>query len=152
VQDALQRTIVLVHYNSRLPLILATDARSYGVGAVLSHRYPDGTERILQYASQTLTNTQRKYAQIDGEAYAIIFRIKKFHQYLYGYKFTLITNHRPLVQIFSLSKPLPAYTALRMQHYAVFLQGYTFGKYKNTKQHGNADCLSRLLSDHHYGM
>jgi len=140
-----QSDTVLVHYNPRLPLILTTDASSYGAGAVLSHRYPDGTERVLQYASQTLTNTQRKYAQIDREAYAIIFGIKKFHQYLYGHKFTLITDHRPLVQIFSPSKPLPAYTALRMQHYAVFLQGYTFDiKYKNTKQHGNADCLSRL--------
>jgi len=50
-----------------------------------------------------------------------------------------------LYRFFSPSKPLPAYTALRMQHYAVFLQGYTFDiKYKNTKQHGNADCLSRL--------
>lgn len=92
-----------------------------------------------------MTSTQQKYAQINKEAYAIIFGIKKFHQYLYGNKFTLFTDHRPLVQIFSPSKALPAYTALRMQHYAVFLQGYNFDiKYKNTKQHYNADCLSRL--------
>lgn len=136
---------MLVYFDPRLPLILATDASPYGVGAVLSHRYPDDSERVLQYASQTLTSTQRKYAQIDKEAYAIVFGIKKFHQYLYGNKFTLFTDHRSLVQIFSPSKALPAYTALRMQHYAIFLQGYTFDiKYKNTKQHYNADCLSRL--------
>lgn len=135
--------IVLVHYDPKLPLILATDASPYGVGAVLSHRYPDGTERVIQYASQTLTVTQRKYAQI--EAYAIIFGICKFHQYLYGNKFTLFTDHRPLVQIFSHSKTLPAYTALRMQHYAVFLQGYTFDiKYKKSSLNSNTDCLSRL--------
>jgi hypothetical protein len=140
-----QNNTVLVHYDSKLPLVLATDASPYGVGAVLSHQYPDGTERVLQYASQSLTNTQRKYAQIDREAYAIIFGIKKFNQYLYGHTFVLITDHRPLVQIFSPSKSLPAYTALRMQHYAIFLQGYTFEiKYRNTKLHGNADCLSRL--------
>lgn len=142
-KDGFKSDTVLVHFDQRLPLILATDASPYG--AVLSHRYPDGTERVLQFASQTLTGTQRKYAQIDKEAYAIIFGIKKFHQYLYGKKFTLYTDHRPLVQIFSQSKALPAYTALRMQHYAVFLQGYLFDiKYKNTKQHCNADCLSRL--------
>jgi len=49
---------ILVHFDSKLPLILATtDASSYGIGALLSHRYPDGTERILQYASQTLSKT-----------------------------------------------------------------------------------------------
>ncbi|XP_011883552.1 PREDICTED: uncharacterized protein K02A2.6-like [Vollenhovia emeryi] len=136
---------VLVHFDTKLPLILATDASPYGVGAVLSHRYSDGTERVIQYASQTLTDTQKKYAQIDREAYAIIFGIRKFHQYLYGSKFTLYSDHRPLVQIFSPSKALPTYTALRMQHYAVFLQGYNFEiKYKNSELNGNADCLSRL--------
>lgn len=82
---------------------------------------------------------------MDKEAYAIIFGIKKFHQYLYGNAFTLYIDHRPLLNIFAPTKALPAYTALRMQHYAVFLQGYRFNiKYKNTKQHSNADCLSRL--------
>lgn len=77
-----QNDTVLVHYDPKLPLILATDASFYGVGAVLSHQYSDGTERVLQYASQTLMSTQRRYAQIDREAYAIIFGIKKFPQYL----------------------------------------------------------------------
>ncbi|XP_046145704.1 uncharacterized protein K02A2.6-like [Osmia bicornis bicornis] len=136
---------VLAHFNPQLPLIVATDASSYGVGAILSHKYPDGSERVLQYASQTLSKTQRRYSQIDKEAYAIIFAIKKFHQYLYGNHFTLYTDHQPLVQIFSPTKALPAYSAMRMQHYALFLQGFSFNiKYKNTKLHSNADGLSRL--------
>lgn len=136
---------VLAHFDPKLPLILATDASPYGVGAVLSHRYPDGTERVLQYASQSLSDTQKRYTQIDKEAYAIILGVKKFHQYLFGSKFTLYTDNRPLVQIFASTKALPANTALRMQHYAVFLQGFSFDiKYKNTKLNSNADCLSRL--------
>lgn len=91
----------LVHFNPTLPITLATDASPYGVGAVLSHVYPDGTERAIQYASQTLSNTQKAYSQIDKEAYAIIFGIKKFYQFLHGGCFTLITDHRPLVQIFA---------------------------------------------------
>lgn len=136
---------ILAHYDPSLPLTLATDASSYGIGAVLSHVYPDGTERVIQYASQTLSETQRKYSQIDKEAYAIIFGIKKFYQYLYATKFTLITDHRPLVQIFSPTKGLPLFSALRMQHYALFLQGFNYDiKYRNTKSHANADELSRL--------
>jgi len=116
-----ERNEILVPFDSKLPIILATDASPYGVGAVLSHIYPDGSERIIQCASNSLTETQKKYAQIDKEAYAIIFGIKKFHQFLYGNHFTLITDHKPLAQIFNPQKGLPAYSAMRMQHYAVFL-------------------------------
>ncbi|XP_011859929.1 PREDICTED: uncharacterized protein K02A2.6-like [Vollenhovia emeryi] len=136
---------ILAHYNSKLSLIVACDASSYGVGAVLSQQYLEGNERVIQYASQSLSQTQRKYAQVDKEAYAIIFAIKKFHQYLYGSKFTLYTDHRPLTQIFAPEKGLPAHSAMRMQHYAIFLQGFKYDiKYKDMKSHANADALSRL--------
>lgn len=136
---------ILAHYNSKLSLILATDASPYGVGSVLSQLYPDGTEKVIQYASQTLSETQQKYSKIDKEAFSIIYGIKKFYQYLYGNKFTLITDHKPLVQIFAPNKSLPVYNAMRMQHYAIFLQEFNYTiKYRNSKQHSNADCLSRL--------
>ncbi|XP_029176870.1 uncharacterized protein K02A2.6-like [Nylanderia fulva] len=136
---------VLVAFNPKLPLVLAVDASPYGVGAVLSHRYPDGTERVIQYASNSLTETQKKYAQIDKEAFAIVFEIKKFHQFLCGNRFTLLTDNKPLVQILNPKKGLPAYSALRMQHYAIFLQAFNFDiKYRKSIDHGNADGFSRL--------
>lgn len=145
IKTQMQSTKFLVHYNPQYPLILATDASSYGVGAVLSHIYPDGTERPIQYASQTLSETQRKYTQIDKEAYAIIFGVKRFIQYLLGNKFTLLVDNKPLVQILSSKKGLPPFTAMRMQHYELFLRSFDYVvKYKNTKDHGNADAMSRL--------
>jgi len=136
---------VLAHYDSKYPLIVACDASMYGVGAVLSQKYPDGSERVIQYASQSLSRTQQKYAQIDKEAYAIIFAIKKFYQFLYGNRFTLYTDHRPLTQILAPNKALPVHSAMRMQHYKIFLQAFNYDiKYKNTKLHSNADGLSRL--------
>lgn len=136
---------ILVQFNPKLPLVLATDASPYGVGAVLSHIYPDGTEWVIQYASQTLSETQKKYAQIDKDAYSIMFGVRRFYQYLYGNKFALITDHRPLVQIFSPSKSLPVYSAMKMQHYAIFLQEFNYTiRYRKSEDHGNADCLSRL--------
>nr|XP_012149735.1 PREDICTED: uncharacterized protein K02A2.6-like [Megachile rotundata] len=126
-------------------ITLATDASPYGVGAVLSHIFPDGSEKAIQYASRTLSKAQQAYAQIDKEAFAIIFRIKKFYQYLQGSKFTLITDHRPLTQIFSPAKSLPVFTAARMQHYALFLQSFNYDiQYRKSELHANADCLSRL--------
>ncbi|XP_011859199.1 PREDICTED: uncharacterized protein K02A2.6-like [Vollenhovia emeryi] len=144
-KEAFMSNRILTHFDPKLPIVLATDASPYGVGAVLSHTYPDGTERVIQFASQTLSETQQKYAQIDKEAYSIIFGIKKFYQYLYGGKFTLVTDHRPLVQIFSPNQSLPVYSAMRMQHYAIFLQGFNYTiRYRKSESHANADCLSRL--------
>lgn len=145
VKERMQTDNVLCHYDPNLPLIVSSDASPYAVGAVLSHMLPDGTERPIQFASQTLSKTQQKYSQIDKEAYSIIFAVKKFYQYIYGRRFTLYTDHQPLVKIFAENKEIPALSATRMQHYALFLQAFTYDiKYKNTKLHANADALSRL--------
>lgn len=135
----------LTHFNPKLPLVLATDASPYGVGAVLSHRFPDGGEKAIMYASQTLTRTQQSYSQLDKEAYAIVFGVRKFYQYVFGRKFILITDNKPVAQIFSPAKGLPVLSATRMQHYAFFLQAFDFViECKKTSENGNADGFSRL--------
>lgn len=74
---------VLVHYNTRLPLRIACEiAPPYGVGAVISHVMENGEKRPVAFASRTLSEAERKYAQIEKEALAIIFGVKKFHRYL----------------------------------------------------------------------
>ncbi|XP_055543132.1 uncharacterized protein LOC129728704 [Wyeomyia smithii] len=118
VKQQMQSERCLVHYSPELPLLLATDASPYGLGAVLSHVYPDGSERPIQFASQTLNATQQKYMQVDQEAYAIIFGVKKYFQYLYGWRFILVTDNHAVTKIFSEHKGLPVMSALRMQHYA----------------------------------
>ena len=66
----------------------------YGVGAFLSHRMEDQSEQPAAYASRTLSPAERKYAQLDKEALSIVFRIKHFHQYIYGHKFTILSDHK----------------------------------------------------------
>ena len=136
---------VLVHYNPALSIVLATDASQYGIGAVLLHVCKDGCEKPIAYASRTLTQTEKNYAQIDREALSIVFGIKKFNQYLYGRKFHLITDHKPLTSIFSPKKGITPQSAARLQRWAVMLSAYTYTiEYKPTQSHGNADALSRL--------
>ncbi|KAG8196623.1 hypothetical protein JTE90_014180 [Oedothorax gibbosus] len=136
---------VLVHYDPALPVMLATDASPVGLGAVLSHKMSDGTERPIAFASRTMTDTEKKYSQIDKEALAIVWAVKKFYLYLKGRRFTLITDHKPPVAIFGCKKGLPVLAATRLLHYALTLQSFQFDIiYRNTKEHGNADFLSRL--------
>lgn len=145
VKKQIQDETHLAHYDPKLPLVLATDASPVGVGAVLSHIYPDGSEKPIQFASQTLSPVQQRYTQIDREAYGIIFGIRKFYQYVYARKFILITDNKPLSQILSPEKGLPTLSATRMQHYAIFLQSFTYEiRYRKSADHSNADALSRL--------
>ena len=103
VKQCLTSETVLVHYDVNLPLTLATDASPHGVGAVISH-VVNGEEKPIAFASKTLAPAERNYSQLDREALGIIFGIKKFHKYLYGRKFTLITDNKPLTAIFCSSQ------------------------------------------------
>ena len=136
---------MLVHYNPKLPLRVAADASSHGLGAVLSHVMPDKSEHPIAFASRTLSSSEKKYAQVEKEALALVFAIKKFHLYLYGRTFTLYTDHKPLLTILGPKKAIPTLAAARLQRWALLLASYTYDiEYKSSQHHSNADALSRL--------
>ncbi|XP_078253747.1 ER membrane protein complex subunit 2 isoform X1 [Rhinoraja longicauda] len=136
---------ILVHYDQKLPLTLACDSSAYGIGAVIQHKMPTGEERPIAFSSRTLSAAEKKYSQIEKEGLALIFGVKKFHQYLWGRKFKLVTDHKPLLTLFGEHKSLPTMAAARIQRWAIILSAYDYHiEYCASGKHGNADGLSRV--------
>ena len=144
VKALLSSEKVLVHYDPRLPVGIACDASESGIGAVLFH-VVSGDERPIYNVSKTLTACQRKYSQIQKEALAIVFALRKFHQFLYGRHFTIVTDHRPLLALFGPTNGTPTMAANRLARWSLELSQYDYEiVYRKTNDHGNADGLSRL--------
>lgn len=145
VKKLLSSDSLLVHFDPSKPIVLTCDASPYGTGAVLGHKISPTAEAPIAFHSCSMNETERRYAQIDKEALAIIRGVKKFHDYLYGQQFEIRTDHKPLLGLLAKDKPTPSMLSPRMQRWSLMLSAYNYTLvYKPGKLIGHADGLSRL--------
>ena len=131
---------LLKYYEPGKSLVLQCDASEKGLGASLLQ---DG--KPIAYASRALTTTETNYAQIEKELLAIVFGVERFHQYTYGRKVIVDSDHKPLETIFN--KPL-ASAPRRLQKMFMRFQRYDINiQYKKGSEMYLADTLSRHFSD-----
>ena len=144
-KDSLRSDCVLVHFDPQKDIVLACDASPYGIGAVLSHKLKNDKEKPIAFASCTLAPAEKKYSQLENEGLAIIFGVKRFHQFLLGKYFKIICDHKPLQHLFSESNVTTPLASASIQRWSLALGAYDYSiQFKLGKDHNNADMLSRL--------
>ena len=142
--DAIRRLIEedtkLAYFDVDKDLYLQVDSSKDGVGCVM---HQEG--RPIEYASKSLTETQRRWAQIEKELLSVVIGLERFDQYTYGRKVIVQNDHKPLEQI--LKKPL-SQVPRRLQNLLMRLHRYNieFQYVEGTKLY-LADTLSRAVGD-----
>lgn len=119
---------------------LIVDASPEGLGAVLVQENTEGQNRIISFASKSLTDLEKKYFQTEREALAIVWGVEKFKLYLLGHKFELITDCKALKFLFTpRSRPCP-----RIERWVLRIQSYNYDIKYEPGITNLADALSRL--------
>ena len=106
---------ILQIYDKQKETKIGSDASLYGLGAVLLQKH--GTDWLpVAFASRSLTETEKRYAQIEKECLSAVFACNKFHNYVYGRPFTIENDHKPLQTIIKkdLSQMPPRITRMMM--------------------------------------
>ena len=124
VKTAIGSSQVVGLYDPRYKTIVSADASSYGLGAVLQQQQKDGELRPIAFISQSLSDTEKRYAKIEKEALAVTWASERFKDYLIGLQYTLETDHKPLLPLLS-SKNLED-LPIRVQHLHLRLMRFDY--------------------------
>ena len=139
LQQKLISQPVLQYPDFSREFILTKDASNDSAGAVLSQGQI-GKDLPIAYASRRFNKAEKNYSTVQKELAAIVWGIKHFHPYLYGRKFKIVSDHKPLTWIMSVKDP-----GSRLMRWRIQLEQYDYEiVYKPGVQNSNADALSRI--------
>ena len=138
LKQAVADQIGVHHLDYALPLIVSTDASTLGLGATLANLYPDGSKRIIACISHKFTKAEARWKTIEQEAFAIVFALQHWRDFLYGHHFVLETDHRNLTYIHAGSSP-------KLTRWLLTLQEFDYGTvHVPGELHVFPDLLSRF--------
>ena len=129
------------YFDTTKETFITVDASPVGISAILSQQGSDAdTPQVVAYASRALTPVEQRYSQTEKEALGIVWGIERFHLYIYGSHFTLITDHKPLEVIYGNVNSKPS---ARIERWVLRLQPYSFSVVYKPGKDNPADLLSR---------
>lgn len=142
IKEALVSAPVLSQPDFTKPFVVQCDASNTGVGGVLTQNI-DGGEKVVAYASRSLSRSERNYSVTERECLAVIFSIEKFRPYIEGVKFTVITDHHSLLWLNNLKNPTG-----KLARWAIRLRQHNFELiHRKGSSHHVPDALSRMYSN-----
>lgn len=142
VKEVIANSVTLHLFDPDLPVVVATDASAYGLGAVLLQE-KEGVEVPVAFASRTLSGAERNYSVGEKEALACVWACEKWFQYIWGRHFTLRTDHQSLTTL--LSSRGSGRQTMRIARWATRLMRFNYTvEYCPGAQNCAADALSRL--------
>ena len=130
----------LAYFNEKASTLLIVDASPVGLGAILAQEDSQGKQSVVALASRALTDVESRYSQTEREALAVVWAVEYFHLYVFGKKFTVISDHKPLEGIFN--RPTSK-TNARIERWNLRLQSYDFVLKYKPGDNNPADFLSR---------
>ncbi len=137
LKNIICQATTLTYFNPDRPVIIQVDASQKAVGAALTQ-----DDKVIAFASKSLTKTEQQYANIEREMLACVFGAEHFHQYVFGKHFVIESDHKPLEMI---TKKSLTVTPARLQRFLMRMQCYNFRiQYRPGKDMALADSLSRL--------
>ena len=129
------------YFDIRKETSVVVDASPVGLSAILSQNTPNVDDaRVIAYAIRALSPVETRCSQTEREAPAIVWAVEHFHMFLFGHRFTLVTDHKPLEIIYGTTKSKPS---ARIERWVLRLQPYTFNVVYKPGATNPADYLSR---------
>ncbi len=139
LKNSLVNAPILVKAQVDRQFILTTNASDTHVSGVLSQLQLDGANKPVGYFSKKLNPCETRYSATDKEALATVLACQNFHHYLWGTRFTIVTDHQPLTSIFKRKTKSP-----RMNRWILEMREYNYDiQYVQGKDNFIADNLSR---------
>ena len=137
VKELLVSPPILASFDSNKELTIQCDASQNGLGACLMQV---GTP--IAFSSRSLSETEKRYSQIEKEFLAITYACKKYHNYIYGQKVSVMTDHKPIISVFQ--KDIHKVASAKLQRMRIRMLNYDVNvEYLPGKYMHIADYLSR---------
>ena len=137
IKQLICQEVTLTYFDPQKETVIQVDASLKGLGSALIQE-----GKVIAFASRALTDTEKRYANIEREMLAVVVACEKFHSYVFGKNFTVESDHKPLEMIhlknLTAAPPRLQRMLLRLQPYDVVI------KYKPGTEMFLADPMSRL--------
>lgn len=135
LKSDLSSETVMTYFDPKLTTQIVADASPVGIAAIMLQG-----GKVVSYASKSLTDTEKRYSQTEKENLAIVWAIEHWHIYLFGHKFTVITDAKALEHIYKNPKSKPP---ARLERWRMKMQAYDFDVIYKPGESNMSDYLSR---------